>query len=252
QAEDGIRDFHVTGVQTCALPISNLLVWLQPETGGTQPNLVFFDIQNDQIDTVSALFTQHADGPADVVPIVPARLLNVNGMSVDELLEEDPRRVEPWSLRREYRHTYRDTLTSTETLVAGEWFDKAPPAGPGVVRVSIEQDVARNLDVDVGDRITWDVTGVRIESIITSIRTVDWAQFETNFFFVFESGALENAPQSAVSLVAIDNDSARAVLQRAVVERFPNISVVDIASVQRLLRRIVGRVTWAIRFMAAF
>src|SRR5690606_40251330 len=23
QAEDGIRDFHVTGVQTCALPISN-------------------------------------------------------------------------------------------------------------------------------------------------------------------------------------------------------------------------------------
>src|SRR5690606_40354203 len=23
-AEDGIRDFHVTGVQTCALPISNL------------------------------------------------------------------------------------------------------------------------------------------------------------------------------------------------------------------------------------
>src|SRR5690606_40079469 len=25
QAEDGIRDFHVTGVQTCALPISNRL-----------------------------------------------------------------------------------------------------------------------------------------------------------------------------------------------------------------------------------
>src|SRR6266511_570058 len=26
QAEDGIRDFHVTGVQTCALPI-----WIRPE-----------------------------------------------------------------------------------------------------------------------------------------------------------------------------------------------------------------------------
>src|SRR5690606_40439178 len=25
QAEDGIRDFHVTGVQTCALPIYNLV-----------------------------------------------------------------------------------------------------------------------------------------------------------------------------------------------------------------------------------
>src|SRR5690606_40169123 len=28
QAEDGIRDFHVTGVQTCALPISVGLIWL--------------------------------------------------------------------------------------------------------------------------------------------------------------------------------------------------------------------------------
>src|SRR5690606_41177717 len=29
QAEDGIRDFHVTGVQTCALPISNTLRRIQ-------------------------------------------------------------------------------------------------------------------------------------------------------------------------------------------------------------------------------
>src|SRR5436309_11748815 len=28
QAEDGIRDFHVTGVQTCALPIFSWLAWL--------------------------------------------------------------------------------------------------------------------------------------------------------------------------------------------------------------------------------
>src|SRR5690606_646874 len=127
-------------------------------------------------------FARHADAPPEIVPIVPARLVAVDGMTVDELLEEDPRRVEPWALRREYRHTYRDTLTSTERLVAGEWFDDAPAGDPGIVRVSIEQDVARNLDVEVGDRITWDVTGVRVESVIASIRTVDWARFETNFF----------------------------------------------------------------------
>src|SRR5690606_39672819 len=27
QAEDGIRDFHVTGVQTCALPICSTRLW---------------------------------------------------------------------------------------------------------------------------------------------------------------------------------------------------------------------------------
>src|SRR5690606_28697974 len=156
------------------------------------------------------------------------------------------------ALRREYHHTYRDTLTTTETLVEGDWFDDAAAAEPGVARVSIEHDVARNLDVGIGDRITWDVTGVSIESVITSIRTVDWAQFETNFFFVFETGALDRAPQSSVLLVAVENDTARATLQREAVQRFPNLSVIDLATVQRVLGRIVDRVTYAIRFMAAF
>src|SRR5690606_40407929 len=31
QAEDGIRDFHVTGVQTCALPISIPLITVDPD-----------------------------------------------------------------------------------------------------------------------------------------------------------------------------------------------------------------------------
>jgi putative ABC transport system permease protein len=244
--------FGVFLVATLWVVQQNLLSWLAPADGAPQPNLIFFDIQRDQLGEMRSLMSRHADAPAELVPIVPARLTAINGRTVDQLLEERPRRVEPWALRREYRHTYRDTLTSTETLVEGAWFDEAAVAPPGIARVSIEQDVARNLDVTVGDSITWDITGVSIESIITSVRTVDWARFETNFFFVFESGVLEQAPQSAVSLVAVQNDSARATLQREVVQQFPNISVVDIATVQRVLRRIIDRVTYAIRFMAAF
>lgn len=244
--------FGVFLVATLWVVQRNVLGWMQADVGGNPPNLVFFDIQRDQIDTLRTLFDVHADAPPDVVPIVPARIAAINGVPVDSLLAEGPRRVEAWAVRREYRHTWRDTLTTTETLVEGEWFDAAVAAQPGVARVSVERDVARDLDVGIGDHITWDVTGVHVESIITSIRTVDWARFETNFFFVFEPGVLEYAPQTAVSLVAVADDSTRAQLQRAVVVRFPNISIVDIAAVQRTITRIVGRVTFAVRFMAAF
>lgn len=244
--------FGVFLVTTLWIVQQNLLSWMEADAGGPAPNLVFFDIQRDQVDTLHALFDTHADAAPDIVPIVPARLSAINGRRVDQLLDEQPRRVEPWVLRREYRHTYRDTMSSTETLVEGEWFDSAPAAPPGVARVSIEEDVARNLDAGVGDRITWDIAGISVESVITSVRTVDWAQFETNFFFVFEPGMLDPAPQSAVSMVAIANDSARAALQRTVVEHFPNISVIDLATVQRALSRIVDRVTYSIRFMTAF
>src|SRR5690606_3411811 len=175
-----------------------------------------------------------------------------NGRSVDELLTESPRRVEQWAARREYRHTYRDTVTRSEVLIEGATLFDGLASQPGIARVSVERDVARNLDVGIGDRSTWSITGVPVESVITSVRTVDWARFETNCFFVFEPGFLEQAPQTYVSLGAASSDSARSALQRDIVRSHPNVSVVDLAAVQRTIERIVGRVADAIRFMAAF
>jgi putative ABC transport system permease protein len=245
--------FGVFLVATLWVVQVNLLGWLRAGGEGPPPNLVFFDIQLDQTDEVRAILAQYADAPPELVPIVPGRVAAINGEGTESLTDRGRTpRIEPWALRREYRNTYRDRLTSGETLVAGEWFDSAPPGEPGVLRVSAEQDVARSLGVGVGDRITWDITGVRVESVITSLRQVDWARFETNFFFVFEPGSLDAAPQTLVSLVSVQEDTARALAQRAVAERFANVSVVDLATVQRLLQRIIDRVVYAIRFMAAF
>src|SRR5436305_14614237 len=40
QAEDGIRDADVTGVQTCALPISTGSIWENSYNGGHKPDSV--------------------------------------------------------------------------------------------------------------------------------------------------------------------------------------------------------------------
>ncbi|CAN5716521.1 ABC transporter permease [soil metagenome] len=245
--------FGVFLVATLWVVQTNLLGWMRGDMAGTPPNLVFFDIQLDQSDNVRELLRPYADQPPTLVPIVPARVAAINGIEPAALLQPGRTpRVERWALRREYRQTYRGNITSGESLVEGQWFDEAPAAEPNVVRLSAEQDVARSLGVGIGDRITWDIGGIRVESVITSIRTVDWARFETNFFFVFEPGSLEQAPQTLVSLVTISNDTARATAQREVVQRFSNISVVDLDVVQSMLRSIVDRVVYAIRFMAAF
>jgi putative ABC transport system permease protein len=244
--------FGVFLVATLWVVQTNLLGWLRADAATPQPNLVLFDIQPDQVDDVRATIARFADGRPDVVPIVAARIAAINGEDAREILRAPSPGVEPWALRREYRHTFRDTLTGAERLVAGQWWTDAPAAEAGVVRVSAEQDVARSLGVGIGDRVTWDVAGVRVESAITSIRTVDWARFETNFFFVFEPGGLDGAPQTAVSLVSIADDASRAAAQRAIAEEYSNVSIVDLESVQRVLRRIIDRVVDAIRFMAAF
>src|SRR5690606_40033385 len=53
QAEDGIRDFHVTGVQTCALPISNIYIFL---FGNISVQLVSSKLQLEERYEVLALW----------------------------------------------------------------------------------------------------------------------------------------------------------------------------------------------------
>ena len=243
----------------------NLLRQLQITGGANRPNLVLFDIQPDQLQGVEMMLREEklpVNGP---VPIVPMRIQSINGKPVlrsasDTLEESDSARTDSagrragWAVRREYRSTYRDTLVASEKMVAGRWWDSGHQAIGSSDRrgISVELGLASELNVTIGDTITWDVQGVAIPTVVRNLREVNWARFEPNFFVVFEPGLLEGAPHSALLLTRVDDGAARGALQRKLVERFSNLTAVDISNVQRAVEQLVGQVTLAIRFMALF
>ena len=106
---------------------------------------------------------------------------------------------EGWAVRREYRSTYRDSVVGSEKLLEGRFWraGEARPAGEPAP-VSLEKGIAEDLRVGVGDLVTWDVQGVQVPTRVTSLREVDWARLEPNFFAVFPSDALAGAPQTWV------------------------------------------------------
>ena len=217
-----------------------------------RPNLVFFDVQVDQRAGVTRLLAARGITPLETAPIVPARIARVNGVPVDSLTTDSlGRRRGRWALEREYRNTYRDTLVGSEQLVAGTWWRGPRPAGT-LPRISLEADVAAEAGLRLGDRVTWNVQGVAVETRITSLRRVQWARFEPNFFVVFEPGVLERAPQTDVLLARAGSPELRAQLQRDVVLAYPNVSALDLSVVQQTLDGVVAKVTLAIRFMALF
>ena len=242
------------------------------EAGAGKWNLLLFDVQSDQRETVEDFLDSRVAGPLEVTPLVPSQLSAINGIPVETLLEA-PRGERPrsWALRRQYRNTYRAELTSSEVLVAGAWWDAPTPGeadegagdevagageagdeGAGVARISMEADLAEDLRVGLGDHITWDFAGVPVESRITSLRTVDWARFATNFFVVFEPGTLEEAPQTAVILALIEGVQERAEMQRDLVLRFANVSVLDLSRLQQTIDEILERANQGIRFLGVF
>lgn len=238
-------------IATIYLVQRNLLEPFAIDTRAGAPNLFLFDIQEDQRDGVARLLRRNGAPPIRLTPLIPARISTINGRSVEEILSDSAGPFIPrWALRREYRHTYRDTLVGTEELVAGEWWDTTP--GTGLPGVSVEEGLAEELHVGLGDRITWDVQGIPVEVEISSIRRVNWARFELNFFFVFEPRALESAPPTIIAFTRIDELQQRIAFQRDLVREFPNVSVADLGLLQQALESIIDKVTMGIRFMALF
>ncbi|HET8632935.1 MAG TPA: FtsX-like permease family protein [Gemmatimonadales bacterium] len=217
-----------------------------PSSGNA--NMVFFDIQPSQLAGTDSMLRAAGVVAAPPVAIVPMRIASVRGIPVSTL-QADTLREGRWALRREYRSTWRDTMVASEKLVAGHWW--SGPAGD-TTRISVEEDVAGELGVSVGDGIVWDVQGSRIPSVVASIRSVDWARFEPNFFVVFQPGALEEAPHTWVVLARVPRPESRGLLSRQIAERYPNITSLDLTLIQGAIASLLGKVTLAIRFMALF
>jgi putative ABC transport system permease protein len=278
----GLANLHRPGNQTVSVVLSlglgafllatlytaqiNLLQGFQVDDGGTgRSNLVLFDIQSDQVARVSDALRAESVTPGEFTPLVPMRLAQVGNRRVNQLLRsagepdslaESDVQSPIWALRREYRSTYRYAAGPSEKVVSGSWFSSDTTASGRTeadpVSISVEVGLAEELAVGLGDRIVWDVQGQEVHSVITSLREVNWARFEPNFFVVFAPGALEAAPQMWVTLARIPDPMARGRVQRALAEQAPNVTTVDLGELQQALESVISRVVIAIRFMALF
>jgi len=140
-------------------------------------------------------------------------------------------------------------LLRTEKLVAGKLGPPVRSAGD-VIYVSFDEDFARWTDVKVGDNVTIDVQGVSMATVVGSIRHPDPGPLRAQI--LFPTGVLEKAPQFHIVTAMLTSPAASARFQRAVVQQFPGILVVDLALVLDVLQDILGKIGSVIRFMAGF
>lgn len=245
----------------------NLLRTIRIDDIAARPNLVLFDIQTEQRPVIDSVLTGEHLQRAAYTPIVPMRIRELKGHEVADLVAKDTIRggrgerdggggPPPWALRREFRSTFRSERSPGERVIAGRWFGigshGSGKSANNPVEISVEADLAKELGVGLGDQITWDVQGVPIYSRITSLREVNWARFEPNFFVVFAPGALEHAPQSWVTMVRAPDAFVRGRVQREVAERTANVTAIDLGEIQHAIESVVDRIVMTIRFMALF
>ena len=219
-------------------------------TGANQPNIVLFDIQTSQKAGVSNLARQYGLPVKETIPIVNMRLEEVNGITAIQVKNDSTIKFSRRLFNREYRVTYRDSLTSSEKITAGTWTGTTD--SNHIPSISMEQNFAKRNNVNIGDTLVFNVQGAEMQTIIGSLREVNWKGIQTNFLVVFPKGLLEAAPQFHVLLTRVPSLQVSARFQQAMVKQYPNVSIIDLGLVLHVLDELMSKISFVIRFMAGF
>jgi putative ABC transport system permease protein len=219
-------------------------------SGINQPNIVLFDIQTSQKQGVASLAQKYSLPVKEIIPIVNMRLQEINGITASEVKKDSTIRFSRRLYNREYRVTYRDSLTASEKIIAGKW--KGTPDSAGIPAISLEQNFAKRNNVRIGDTLTFNVQGAVMRTIVGSFREVNWKGIQTNFLVVFPKGLLEEAPQFHVLLTRVSSQQVSARFQQAMVRQYPNVSIIDLGLVLHVLDDLMEKISFVIHFMAGF
>ena len=238
----GLGAFFIVGVRSMQ---ASLLSEFSIQVAQDAPDMFLLDVQRAQAEGVRAFLgdPSHGAGEFQLIPVLRARVVGVAGREVT-LDGADAVREKGVSLGREFTITYRDHLESNERVIQGAFWNS--PSAEG--EVSVEKLIAERARLHVGDTMKFDVLGRLVSARVTSIRDVEWRESRNGgFVFVFRPGVLDRAPQTFVApLKGPDGVAARARFQHDLVERFPNVSVIDFHEVLETIREVMSKVTLAI------
>ncbi|WP_191859719.1 ABC transporter permease [Hanstruepera ponticola] len=213
-------------------------------------NLIALDVQSTQLTETITTFTDNNLEILDNIPLVTMRMHSIKGRTVNAIQQDSTRSIRGWLLNHEFRTTYRENLIASEELTQGNWVSNHTTKDP--IPISISDNLAQDGKLAIGDKVVFNVQGVLMETVVGSIRKVDWGQMQLNFSIVFPKGVLEQAPQFNVLTTYVPDETRSAKLQSELVAKFPNVSIIDLRQVYTIIEDILQKVTWIINFMAFF
>lgn len=222
------------------------------------PDLFLFDIQDEQIESLKAVLQENDTQLEYLSPMVRARLSTVNGQAFTKPKnsERAVTREEEREMRfrnRGFNLSYRSELSSSEKIIEGKFYgenyvslrDEHPA-------ISVEKRFAERLDLNLGDVLSFDIQGVEVTGEIKSIRTVKWTSFQPNFFLQFQPGVLEDAPKTFLAAIGSLDFDKKQLIQQKLVEKLPNVSIVDVEYVVRRILDLFEKMAKAVSLLAMF
>ena len=208
------------------------------------PNHFVVNIQSDQLAAVRAYFAERKLENLDLYPMVRGRLVDINDKKIvpADFKDERARRTS----EREFNLSWSARLQADNKILAGKFWD----ADTKEKQFSVEEGVAKVLGISLGDTLTFDIAGSKFTAKVTSLRKVEWDSFRANFYVIASPGVLEDYPASYITSFHLPPGNEAVV--NGLVQRFPNLSVIDLSAIMTQVRTITDQVANAVSYVFMF
>jgi len=205
------------------------------------PNRFVINVQPEQAEPFQQTLRDAGVSDFDWYPMIRGRLVAINGRTVvpDDFASERAQRL----VDREFNLSNSPVLPDHNPVVAGRWTAEEADG------LSVEQGLAEELGLKLGDRLAFDIAGVPVERRITSLRKVDWGSLRVNFFVLFPVTTVPDAPVTYISSFRAPDTAG---FDNALVRAYPNITNVDMTQTIAQVQRVLGQVIGAIEFLFVF
>ena len=183
--------------------------------------------------------------------MVRGRMTEIN----DQLITEDQKDSHE-SFRRELNLSWTTELPEGNKIAKGQWWDadmlsdfntKTNAQGQRIAPVSLEDELAGELGLELGDRITFSVGGLVFDAEIIGTRTLNWDNMTPNFYFLFPEGMLEEYPRTSMTSLYIPPE--KKLLVNDILRGFPTVQVIELDKIIDRIRTIVSQVTRGLEVM---
>ncbi|MFB0963121.1 MAG: ABC transporter permease, partial [Pseudomonas sp.] len=229
---------------------SELLDNWQAQLPQQAPNHFAINILPAQQGDFSATLNSISSNTAPLYPVILGRLTKINEQVATDLIDPEARVMR--TLQRDLNLTWTDQLPKDNEVVAGQWWpsNAVAAASAAPYQVSVENDLAKELGVTVGDRLTFHIGGTDYPAQIVSLRTVDWNSMQPNFFVIFNPEQMGNAAHTYMTSFYLPEHAEQQRIDLA--KAFPSVSILQVDAVLRQLRDILAQVTLAIELILLF
>lgn len=198
------------------------------------PNYFLFNIQEYNLKPISNYFEDQAQITPDFTPLIRGRLLSAkrpgSDVNFDNLMD------------REANLTWQNLLPVSNKLVAGKWWAE----GDEVKEVSVDQEIAASMDLEIGDELTFSAGGKTFSVSVTSFREIEWQSFSPNFFFILSPAAGKELPNSYITSIKVKDSNK---LMNNFVATFPTITSVNLEAIINQAKNSISSASLAVQYI---